>query len=691
MKLSQINTHMRTVRTPTYSQEGMGDNISAWIKNQMDTFSAWQYKNGNWFSQLNINAENAEEYIKHNYGFKEKTKTTSIFARLFLTKAHNSADAKVALQEGVKLADAFLKESTDAIQSFLNDPAAFKPESLELENLPHYKEISLPGELKQVEVATISPKDYMAFYKSLGQINTNFQKTAKDFAASQPTLRKLANDIQDGKAKGLINKLIDSRMKSLKLYMHFFESMAKYAEDSLYNVTTNPDEIPSKESFMKSTMKNIRARTLNKVAVEDHDVNISVSQDNDQGNPDEAEVNVSSDGADPEIDLDKLKADDGEADKEAEIEQAVADAQQAASIDDIASAVDTLESAKVIIQGMKQGRAPSQHTLEALQLTINSALAKSSRSVSVPSIESLVLDRQYSLESLERELTASMEGLLDDVKIWVNKQIDTVDSKFNWNKLYTTISASVVKTKEMAAKYEDLAPKDSREYKVPLQGDHLAFLAHAETAADIASVWDDYCNGLNKVITGGLANLDTAVKANLQEIVRGKKTKDEIAKDFFSRLISVIHIDGSYIGYGWKNTVGNKIRKIFKRHMRWEAATFADDKYAKVTGVWAMPPSDIGKGGDKFKALVDSAIAYEKDMPNRREAMRKLIVNAIDQASKSQEDKKISNAIKDVKGIYLTIIDTDKEIDKYLYITLLSMSDYLHKSASLTTIASNEN
>lgn len=689
MKLSKINKRMADVRGTTVSQEGMGENVSAWVKNRMDTFSAWQYKNGNWFTEFNITAENAEDIISRNYGFVETTKTVSKFAQLYLSKAHNSADVLVVLLQAIKTANAFLSEGTNTINEFLKKPEAIKMEDLDLTKMLNYTEVSLPGELKQVTVATISPKDYMTFYKALGQINKNFLNTAKEFAASQPALRKLANELQDQNVKALINKLIDFRMHSLKLYMHYFDSIALYTRDCVDNVTTNPDEIPSKESFMKSTLANIRNRVKTSTpSTEDHDVNISVSQDNDQGETDDTNVDLPGDGTDPEINIDDLNS--GKEDKEQEIEQAVTDAQQAASIDDIATAVDTLESALVIVRKMKKEGNLNRHALEAIQLTIDTALMGRNRSVSVPSIESIVLDRHSSLESLEAEITASMEGMLDDVKIWVNKQVDTINSKFNWNKLYTSISQAIAKTKETAAKYEALAPADSKEYKVPLKGDHLAYLAHAETAADIADVWKDYCNGLSQVLTGGLANLDTAIKGNLEEIVRGKKSTDEIAKDFFRRLLSVIHIDGSYIGYGWKNTVGNRIRKILKRHMKWEAATFADEKMVKVTGVWAMPPSDVGTSADLFKGLVDKAIAFEKDMPARREAMRKLIVKSIEDASKSQEDKKVSNAIKDVKNIYLTIIDTDKEIDEYLYVTLLSMSDYLHKCAQVTTIGSND-
>lgn len=691
MKLSQINNRMATTRSSIVSQEGLGDNVSAWVKNKMDAFSAWQFSNGNWFTEFNTCAENAQDIIKKNYGYGQRTKTSSKFAQLYLTKAKTNAESLSILMNAVKTANAFLDESNAAIKAFIKSPETVKPTTLEIVNLPHYNEVFLPGELKQVEVASISPKDYMTFYQSLGQINKNFLNTAKEFASSQPELRKLASDIEDANSKAMINLLIDSRMRSLKVYMHFFDSIALYCRDCLENLTTDPEEIPSKESFMKSTLKNIRSGLAKKkVSTEDHDVNISVSQDNDQGEVD-TDVNAPADGTEPEIDINKLGEDaEANADKEQEIEQAVTDAQQAASIDDIATAVDTLESARILVNKMKLTGVPSQHALEALQLTIDTALAKTSRVISVPSIESVSLDRNHQLSRLEGEITLSMEGLLDDVKIWVNKQIETVDSKFNWNKLYTSISQAIDKTKETAAKYADLAPEDSREYKVPIKGDHLAYLAHAETAANIEDVWNDYCNGLSGALTGGLANLDTAIKGNLEEIIRGKKTTDEIARDFFRRLISIIHIDGSYIGYGWKNTVGNSIRKIFKRHMKWEAATFADDKMSKVTGVWAMPPKDIAKAADEFKSLVDKAIAYEKDMPARREAMRKLIVSSIEQASKSQDDKRISSAIKDVKSVYLTVIDTDKEIDKYLYITLLSMSDYLHKCAQVTTIGSNE-
>lgn len=675
---------MTTTRTPVVSQEGLGDNATAWVKNKMDAFSAWQYKNGNWFSEFNINAENAEEYIKHNYGFNQTTKTVSKFAQLYLGKANNSADVLAILLESIKKANAFLKEGTDDITEFLNKPDVIVAENLDLTKLKHYAEISLPGELRQVVVATISPKHYMNFYHALGQLNKNFLNTAKEFAASQPALRKAANELQDKNAKALINKLIDFRMQSLKLYMHYFDSIALYCRDCLDNVTTNPDEIPSEESFMKSTLKNIRKRAK-QISTEDHDVNISVSQDNDQGETDETDINAPGDGTEPNVDI---NGEDPEAEKERDIEQAVTDAQQAASIDDIATAVDTLESAKILVRKMKSGAMPNQFAIEALQLTVDAALAKSTRTLSIPSTESIVLDRQQVLSSLERQIEVSVEGLLDDVKIWINKQLDTVNSKFNYSKLYDQILQEADKTASMASSYK-AAASDVEAYKVPVESKALSYLAHAEKTADVSKVFNSYCDASIKYFGGQLSNLERAMAANIVTISKGTKTNDEIAKDFFRNLNEFIHIDGSYIGYGWNDTIGNKVRKLFKQHMNWEPATFDDKKYEKVIAVWAMHPADIEAAVVEFKKFVQAVKDFELNAPKRREELRKAVVNAVETAAGAAEDKSTADAIKKVKNLYLIVIETEKEIDKYIHFTTMHMSDYLRKCASFKTISSN--
>ena len=667
--------------TPEISQEGLGENMSNWVKNQMDNFSAWQYKQNNWFTEFNITAENAEDLLRRKYGYGEQVSTVSKFAQLHLTNAKNTADVKAILLQAIKTGNSFLKESTAIINKALANPASIKEEDLNVDNFPQVKEVALATELKKVTVACLSPKDYMDFYKALGNINTDYLNTAKEFAGTQATLRKAVTTIEDPTIKAKLTMLIDSRMKSLKIYRHYFDDIAIYTRDCIDNVTTNKDEMPSKESRMLNPIKQLRRQ----LTLESQDVNISISQDNDQGD-EEVAIPPVSDNTDIEINKDD-KSDKEERDEE----QEVTDAEQAAQLDDIATAVDTLESARLIVSDMRASGQPiNGYAIEALQLSINTALAKSSRSVSVPSIESLVLDRNYELNRLEASITASMEGLVDDVKIWIGKQVDTLNSKFNYAKLYQQILSEADKTASMAESYSAAAANVDA-YKVPIDGVHLAYLAHAEKTKDVAGVFNSYCRDTINFMTNELSNLESAMAGNILAITKNPEmSTDDIAKDFFRKLSSFIHIDGSYIGYGWQNTIGNKLRKLFKQHMHWEPATFADDKYNKVTGVWAMHPEDIKQAVEEFKKLVQTAADFEKDAPGRREALRKAVVKTVEDAVKSTEDKATSKAIKNVKGLYLIVLDTEKEIDKYIHFTIMHMSDYLRKSASFKTIASNK-
>lgn len=713
MKLSHLKRRVAQARSGTKSTVSQEANLTeaqarlaGWLKNKMDSFSAWQTRNNNWFNELAICGEEAQEYISKNYGYVETVKTTSKYAERHLSKARNSAEVLTILKSTHADAQAFLKAAEGLVKSSLSNPDKADLSSLDVKGLSHYEDMLLDGDLKAVTVATISPRDFMTFYKLLGNLERDFKTMTDEFARSQPAMRNAVQDLEDGSLKAALNNLIDFRMRSLDIYRRMMESIAYYCRDSLSRVTTNPDEIPSKENYPVPNMRTAigriranadamakannealaRAEAERLASLEDHDVNISVSQDNDQQTEPDP---VAGTGEDGEVDLDKLKADGEKAKEENAEEQLVTDAAQAAQIDDIAQSVDTLESALVDVRNLQTLRYVPREAIEAVQATVTAALEGRSVNISVPSYESLVLDRNYELNRLERELTVALEGLVDDVKIWVAKQIDTVNSKFNWSKLYDQLSTTAANIKERTADNLTVAA-DVEDYRVPLPGETVRYLAHAEKASDIPKVWTDYTTGLGKVLTGSLANLDTAMAKNIEFIMRGNRSNDEIAKDFFSHLSGILHIDGSYIGYGWQGTFGNKIRKLFGRHLKWEPATFDDSKYAKVTAVWAMHPKFINQAVDEFLELLTIVKNFETSAPTRREALRKSIVNTIDIASKSADDKAKSKAIRNAKSLYSLVLDTEAELDKYLHFTMIEMSEYLFKSSQYKTVVSNQ-
>lgn len=710
MKLSHVKRNMALARSGTISQESNFTEaqmrVVGWLKNKMDSFAAWQTRNSNWFNELATCAEEAQEYIGKNYGYIETVKTTSKYAQRHLSKAKNSSEVLTILKDTHADAHAYLKAAEGLIRQSISHPDQTDINSLRVEGLSHYEDMLLEGELKQVEVASISPKDFMTYYKSLGSIEKDFKRMTDEFAQSQPALRKAVQDLEDSELKKALNHLIDFRMQSLDIFRWMMESIAYYCRDSLSRVTTNPDEIPSKESYPVSKMRTVmsriranadamaqannealaRAEAERLASLEDHDVNISVSQDNDQQGENDPPVGGEEN---QEVDIDKLKADGEQAKKENEDEQVVTDAAQAAQIDDIAQSVDALESALVDVRNLQSMRYVPRANIEAVQATVSAALEGRSVNISVPSYESLVLDRNYELNRLEREITVALEGLVDDVKIWVAKQIDTVNSKFNWSKLYDQIIDEAQKTKERAEKNIPLAD-EVEDYRVPLPGETVRYLAHAEHAKDIPEVWESYTQGLGKTLTGSIVNLESAMVKNIEFIMHGNRSNDEIAKDFFSHLASVLHIDGSYIGYGWSASFGNRIRKLFGKHMRWEPATFDDSKYAKVTGVWAMHPTYMNKAVDEFVGLLNIIKNFELDAPKRRETLRKSIISTIEAASRSTDDKAKSTAIRNVKSLYGIVLDTEKELDKYLHFTMIEMSEYLWKSSQFKTVISNQ-
>ena len=322
----------------------------------------------------------------------------------------------------------------------------------------------------------------------------------------------------------------------------------------------------------------------------------------------------------------------------------------------------------------ESGTKPTTLALEALRFDLRNLNVISKTDVTLESFGQI---QAPTLEQLERDIRVSQEGVIDDLTIWVGKVADTVDSKINDSKFYLNLATSIrTNFLPFARKHKNLVD-DPDDFKVAVPGKAVRFLAHAEKPSDVLKVWNSYIDSSINVLNGGLSQLEVALKAAIEASLRGED-ENKIKEAFFKNVSQFVHIDGSYTAMGRRDTFMNKMRKLLGQTGKWESGTFDDEAYEKVTGVWALPLGDFESAADSFDKFIAAVNKFVKEQPKRRSDMKHMIVNAVKQVGADNKDA--ATKIAKLKNVFLVVVEIDKEIMKYMWYTLVAMSNYFSVS-----------
>lgn len=152
------------------------------------------------------------------------------------------------------------------------------------------------------------------------------------------------------------------------------------------------------------------------VSTEDGDVNVTIQQENEIETTDDAALVETTD---KNVNPDAFDPTQAEADKsDKELDAAISDVDQAADtankeqMDDIATAVQGLESVKLLVDRTADQRTNvSPLALEAIQLSINLAAGKFAHTATVPSVESMTFGHRDGFQNLSMQLNTLTKDL----------------------------------------------------------------------------------------------------------------------------------------------------------------------------------------------------------------------------------------------------------------------------------------
>lgn len=316
-----------------------------------------------------------------------------------------------------------------------------------------------------------------------------------------------------------------------------------------------------KTSAMKALLAKKRAPGL-----EQGDIQITVNQDGKETDGVDLGASAPPELTDPEAPIadqpevgEVLDADNTAENDELEAGEADAELQEGdEAINAGEEAVEALEAYRQEVRRLIDSKMPvSQLTVEALHVGIESAMAKwnvSAVEMGIPSVESFSANTTASLEAMEQQIVASMEGIIDSIDGFIRKQFNNVVDIFvgvkrNLEKEKTRLSAVTGNLRGIGFVKEVPAITNA---KIIDRVETVTF--DAKNSSEVAKRINDFSASTVSVFNGRFDQVEAATNKVVNTIVNYKYSEDDTKtpveqaiEQYRKDITDVVYADGKSI------------------------------------------------------------------------------------------------------------------------------------------------
>lgn len=380
-------------------------------------------------------------------------------------------------------------------------------------------------------------------------------------------------------------------------------------------------------------------------------------------------------------------------------------------------AVETLESFRAHIHALKASGMPvSQATVEALTVGIEHAVGRfniKAAEMGAPSTESFSANATASLESLEKAITVSQEGIIESINDFVLK----------WGNKFSDLITSVKGGLQKQAKRLDQVTATANSLnvsgelpKITSKGiiDSVELVTlDSKTGADVLKKLNDVNGGIQDMFTNRIANVEKAVNVAIESIAsdggsleHDKQVVDKLRADLTNVLYAdnrsiqfwvscspvatvalaggaaAMAVDKTAVGIAGGAVAGAMIGVMIGKAITGKAGTRMPAPFRKkkpgVTVLSEIPtlsPSEVVAAAQSTKAAITATLAYKDTQSD----MAKVLQGIVDSKFKAAKDKTYTEA--ETAGSDAESIDKESKAASLSYIRSIVRDMYSIESA----------
>lgn len=348
-------------------------------------------------------------------------------------------------------------------------------------------------------------------------------------------------------------------------------------------------------------------------------------------------------------------------------------------------AIETLESFRAHITALKTSGMPiSTATIESLTIGIEHAVGRfnlKAAEMGAPSTEAYLANPKASLESLEKVITVSQEGIVESVNDFVMK----------WGNKFTDLILSVKGGLQKQSKRLDEVVTTANSINVSgelpkitnkgiIDSVELVTL-DSKSGADVLKKLNDVNGGISDMFTNRIANVEKAVNTAIHSIANDagggsaqhdKQTVDKLRADLTNVLYAdnrsiqfwvscspvaavalaaggaAMGVDKTAVGVAGGVVAGAMIGVMIGKAITGKAGTRIPAPFRKkkpgvviLSEIPALSPSEVVAAAQSTKAAITATLAYK----DTQSEMAKTLQSIVDTKFKAAEGKAYDDAV----------------------------------------------
>lgn len=409
-----------------------------------------------------------------------------------------------------------------------------------------------------------------------------------------------------------------------------------------------------------SQIKN-RLKTTRAVSTEQGDISITVNQGEQENPAVDPAASMPPELTDPSASIaDQPEVTDTLAEVDSDKADVLNEAETTAEVNDLDAGIDageeaieTLESYRAHIHQLnKSGMPITLATIESFTIGIEHAVGRfniSAAEFGIPSTESFSCNPSASLEALDKQIVASMEGISDSISAWYNE----MDSKLF--ELFNGVERNFKKQIERL----QVLRKHGEDYKnVKLSGQKITdtkilgkirgITSKGTGAAQVLAGLKLSNAAMVDTVTNRIPQIDKLVEALIKEAVESDKSIADLVNEFQDKAAQIVYADSTslvMLPSGWQ-----AIRDLFGGASK---KTFAVREYNSKdvpSEVEALSPQQFNAAVDDTVAAFQKILAAHNQIVSTRKEVSNLIKSKLDAAIKGKREAAV-NASNDADSI----------------------------------------